>query len=59
METFRGEGIQVITLGVQGPQGIPGPQTIGGFPVVITDPQEGDQLVFTAADGGKWINSQP
>lgn len=30
--------------GIQGPQGIPGPNEIGGFPVMLADPQEDDML---------------
>lgn len=32
--------------------------TIGGHPVVITDPQDGDVLTFDA-DSGSWVNEAP
>lgn len=40
--------------GDTGPTGPTGPETIGGLPVVLTNPQEGDTLVLSS---GTWVNT--
>lgn len=53
--------IVVVTVAEQGPpgiQGIQGPSgssSIGGHPVGIEDPQEGDLIVFAASG---WVNEK-
>lgn len=46
---------QVITLdmGRSGPVGPPGPNTIGGYPISITNAQNYDALMFLA---NQWVN---
>ena len=42
-----------INRGVQGPQGPAGASTIGGYPAVITNPQNLDALMFQS---NTWVN---
>jgi hypothetical protein len=48
---------QTITIdrGVQGPQGVPGPNTIGGYPISTASIQNLDALMFRSTLGA-WTN---
>lgn len=45
----------IITLdrGIVGPQGLPGDNNIGGYPIALTSPQNYDALMFLA---GSFVN---
>lgn len=45
--------IDVVTVVSQGEQGIPGPNTIGGYTIAASGAVEGDTLEFV---GGVWVN---
>lgn len=61
------EPATAITVAASGPQGIPGPNTIGGIAIAVTDITDGDVLSFASTqnawrnraqedltDGGNW-----
>ena len=53
--------LELAASGPQGPQGVPGPvgppggTTIGGLPVVVSNPQPGD--VLQLSESSTWTNS--
>ncbi len=42
-----------INRGLPGPPGPPGPNTIGGYPISLTTPQNFDALMFQS---NQWVN---
>lgn len=50
-----GDTIEVLEVGVQGPQGAPGESLIGGYFVAVTDLSNNDLIKFDSATQ-RWVN---